>query len=240
MGPKIHISNFDDILCRYQAGESENKLASELGVSRQVVRRHLLESGIQPRGRSEAELIKWQRMTPEQRDRQVAAAHIAARGRTVSWEEKCRRAKALEGYDYLIVPVETELAEFLRSRGLDVTQQKAVGAYNIDVAINLPTVAVEVFGGQWHTCAEHKTRHYKRVKYLLNEGWHVLIIWVDARRYPISVGAHKYIISFTEELRRNPPALSEYRVILGNGEDAPIASSYLNTPADIKRLRGST
>jgi very-short-patch-repair endonuclease len=237
MPAKIEIPNADDLIRRYEAGESANKLSGEFDVSRSVVNRVLRENDVHIRGRSEAERLKWSRMSAERRRNQVAAAHEAARGREVSWAEKCKRALTNERNLTRAVPLESQLAKKLRKSGLNVTQQKAVGAYNIDVAINAPPVAVEIFGGGWHTSAEHAKRHFERTKYLFDCGWHVLIIWVDARRYPFGRGAYDYIISLTERFRSNPPARCEYRVILGNGEAAPAESSYLNSPADIERLR---
>ena len=131
-----NIPNLDDLLNRYVAGESENKLAREAGVSRPAFRLRLHKRGITPRSQSDAELAKWASMTAEQRAAQVAAAHEATKGRSVSWDELCRHAIGREQKRAYVVPTETELAAQLRKAGLDVTQQKAVGPYNIDVAVN--------------------------------------------------------------------------------------------------------
>lgn len=53
------------------------KMAGVLGYSRSAIERWMDDYGIERRGRSEAEKLKWQQMTPEERAQQVAAAHEA-------------------------------------------------------------------------------------------------------------------------------------------------------------------
>jgi len=236
MPAKIEIPNLSDLLQRYVAGESENKLAREAGINRWTFRQRLLTAHIDPRTQSEAEKLKWARMTPTQRERQVRAAHIAVRGRTLSFREKHAQALGKEKALCHVVPIETELATTLRTYGFLITQQKAIGVYNVDIAIHVPPIAVEIFGGSWHCYGGHLARFHKRVKYILDEGWHVVIIWLDARRYPLGKGAVEYLIALRQELSGNPASRCQYRVILGNGQLAPIRKSYLNTPADIMRL----
>lgn len=224
---------------RYLAGESEKAIAVSLGVSRLAIRRRLLSFGIQPRGRSEAELLKWSQMAPDARAQQVAAAHDAARGRTVSYDQQLSMARGKERTQSQVVTTERQLAEMLAARGYPTTLQKAVDIYNIDVAIDIPPIAVEIYGGMWHNTGNHKRRFFERTKHLLDSDWSVVIIWVDGRRYPLGIGSAEYVVALAQELGRNPTAGSQYRVILGNGQDAPITNYYLNHPAVIERLRGS-
>lgn len=44
------------------------------------------------------------------------------------------------------------------------------------------------------------------------------MVWDYEGRSAIGQGAAEYLVSFTEEVRRNPPATSQYRVITGKGE----------------------
>lgn len=235
----IEIPNLDNLIKRYIAGESENKLSSEAGINRTTFRRNLLVAGVTPRNQSQSEALKWASMTAEQRKRQVSAAHAAAKGRKCTVAERIARSKTVELRQLHISPVEIELAKRLRDTGLDISTQKSVYMYNVDIAINTPPIAVEIYGGGFHASGNHAARHHKRTKKLLDLGWSVLIVWIDARRYPLSVGCDNYIISFIDELRRNPSPRGQYRVILGNGQPAPAASNYFNAPADIKRLSGS-
>ena len=105
----------------------------------------------------------------------------------------------------------------LSERGLDVTPQRAIGPYNLDIAVNAPLIAVEIYGGKWHSTGTHRIRHFERCKYLLDLGWNVVIVWVDGLRYPLDIGADNYIVAFVEQLRRAPTVRGQYRVILGNG-----------------------
>lgn len=228
----------DDIARRYLAGESEKAIADSLGVARGPIRRRLLASGIQPRGRSEAELLKWSQMSSDARAAQVSAAHQASRGRTISYVEKLRQAEGKERTKSQVVAAERVLADLLAERGIPSTLQRAVDIYNVDVAIDTPPIAVEIYGGMWHNSGHHKRRFFERTKYLLDSGWSVVIIWVDGRRYPLGVGSADYVIALAQELGRNVSVGSQYRVILGDGQDAPITNYYLNRPSVIERLRG--
>ena len=236
MPARIEVPNLPNLLRRYQAGEPEQKLAREAGVNRWTFRKRLTEAGIIPRNVSDSMFIRWAEATPKAREAMLTNAHRAARGRKQTIAERILRANTRERNVTGTSPVELELCARLSARGLSVTPQKAIHTYNVDIALNAPPIAVEIFGGNFHSTGLHARRHFPRTKYLLDHGWSVVIIWIDARRYPLSVGCDDYIIQFAEELRRNPAAGSQYRVIRGDGNPAPALRSYLNTPADIKRL----
>jgi len=235
-GPRLDIPNIDAYISRYLAGESENALSRELGVAREVLRRRLIENGVTPRSRSRGMTARWALATPEDKSAMLTNAHIASTGRKATVAERISQAitreKNLSNADIS----EHILSEFLAALEYTVTLQKAVGIYNLDIALNEFPLAVECFGGGWHSSSRHLARFHERTKYLLDSGWHILIVWIDSRRYPLSVGCAQYIHSLIQELSSNPPVRCQYRVILGNGETAPIQSSYLNTPSDIERF----
>lgn len=58
---------------------SVNEMSTELPVSRKWVSDYMGDHGIPRRGQSDAERLKWQQMSEEEREEQVAAAHEAAR-----------------------------------------------------------------------------------------------------------------------------------------------------------------
>src|SRR3990167_3124086 len=236
MAGKIEISNLHDLFRRYQAGEPENKLAREAGISRTTMRRRLLEAGIIPRDISGSMYLRWAEANPKQRQAMLEAAHAATRGIKVPISAKIKHALTVENKLLQASPVELEFAKRLQAYGFKVIPQKAVYIYNLDIAIQSPPIAIEIYGGRFHSMGNHLLRHFKRTKYLLNHGWSVIIIWIDALRYPLSLACDDYIIRWADELRRNPTARSQYRVILGNGQPAPIRKNYLNTPSAIKRL----
>lgn len=234
---RIEIPNLPHIIERYLAGESEQSLAKELGVSRSVLSRRLAEHGIQRRDISDSMYIRWANATPEQKSRMLDNAHEASRGSSVPDERKERVAKTRERISYFISPIENIMADWLREFGMSITQQKAIGAYNVDIAVNEPPIAIEIFGGGWHSSGEHAARFVERFKYILNQGWHVVIVWLDARHYPLDIRAANYIVTFIEELRLNPPTISQYRVIRGDGKTVSATNKYFNSQAIIDRLR---
>lgn len=236
MPAKIEIPNIDNLISRYVAGEPEQKLAREFGVSRPTIRRRLIEFGIQPRNISQSMHIMQSKLSDAERLARAAKAQATRRGQVDSDSVKAKRANTRERLALHGTEVETVLAERLRKSHYRVTQQKAVGIYNVDVAIESPRVAVEIFGGHFHASGRHAARHHKRVKYLLDSGWHVVIVWADAKHYPVSDGCYDYLRKFANEMRRNPSPSRQYRVILGNGNPAPAISHYLNGPTDIERF----
>jgi hypothetical protein len=85
----------DDLVRRYVEGVSENQLAKELGVSRSVVARRLAKAGVERRGRSDAERLKWASLRTDRIavERQCGAAWNATRGRVKSDAEKAKAAR---------------------------------------------------------------------------------------------------------------------------------------------------
>jgi very-short-patch-repair endonuclease len=205
----------DNLVQSYVSGESELSIANRFGISRSVVRRLLLKSGVQPRGQSEANIVSMSRMTPEQREARCASAHASARGRKQKLVEKVRRAQTRQNRLRGVSQIESALCTKLTDRGLQVVQQQAIGPYNCD--IGAAPVAVEVFGGGWHWHGRHLKRAPERIRYLLDAGWHVLMVSVTSR-HPVSDALADYIASYVEAARSNPTAVREYRVVRGAGE----------------------
>ena len=239
MPRKIVISNFVNFAERYIAGESENKLASEAGIARECFRRHLIDAGINPRNQSESEKSKWNRMTQEQRKQQVKSAHDAVRGVPLSHNDKIAQALGKQSKKPNTAIVETILADALRSAGYRIMQQRAIGYYNVDIAFDAFPVAVEVFGGGWHSYGRHAERFTKRTINIFNHGWSLLIVWVDAKRFPLTNDGINKVASFYEFSRLDPSSLCKYGMIRGNGDGVPIGSKYFNDAPAIKTLSGS-
>ena len=63
-----------------QLGKSVSEMSDNIGIARKSINRYMDENDIYRRGKSEAEKLKWQNMTDEQRANQVQAAHEARRG----------------------------------------------------------------------------------------------------------------------------------------------------------------
>lgn len=159
------------------------------------------------------------------RRRRAAAAHEAVRGRKVSVHERKLGAISREqnASRHIKSSHERTLIRLLQDRGVAVTPQKAVHVYNVDIALTEFPVAVEVFGGDWHSYGTHAARFTERLEYLLNSGWHVIIVWTVQKgirmKAPagISAGAADYIIRLAQKLGRTKPVRGHYHVIWGDG-----------------------
>src|SRR3989304_933585 len=95
MTRKIEILDLDDLIRRYEAGESLKHLSDEIGFDRWTIRGKFIQQGIHIRGRSEAERLKWSLLKSDRSavERQCAAAWMGRRGRKDPLERKIRRAR---------------------------------------------------------------------------------------------------------------------------------------------------
>lgn len=238
MSRVIEIPNLQHFLDRYVAGESEKKLSEEIGVGRGVFRRRLLKAGITPRSYHAAQKLAWaSRTDPVERAKVYAAAHAAVRGTKKTTTALANAAAGREAACSGVSAAENIMVDLLRESGIsDITQQKAVGVYNVDIALNEFPIAVEIFSGGWHSSGRHFARHIKRFRYLLDQGWCAVVIWVDGRRYPLDIRAAEYVVSLTKRFSTDNPPCRAYRVISGDGETLPPRKSHLNTRALIKSI----
>lgn len=210
---RVHKLPVDAIVAAYLAGASEYALGRQYGVSRNVIGRRLEQAGVERRTSSEAGIVRASRMTADERKRQAAAANRAARLRQTPRIEKLRHALTVEQKAESGSACEELLWQMMAERDRPMIKQRAIGPYNVDLA-HLP-VAVEVLGGGWHAI---KSAHAERTPYILDEGWHLVMVWDYEGRSALSGGAADYLVAFMEEMRWNPPATCQYRVIGGGGE----------------------
>ncbi len=232
----------DDLVRRYEAGTSNNELAKIFGVSRQVIYRCLRERAVRIRGITEtmASVLskRYATMSKEDRKRFTAAANEAARGRKHSIEERIKRAASNERTKANRSTLEVWLGDELTAAGIDFVSTKAVGMYNIDVALTESRVAVEVFGGNWHNSPKHSARFRERTDYLIDSGWLPVIIW-SVKDKPLGVGARDYVISLHQRRCKGEPFDGKEHVIWGTGEAIPAGQYDPNTGATVKRLEGT-
>lgn len=205
----------DYLIREYLGGKSEYALALELGVSRTPIRRILLENGIAPRSHSDAGLVRAGQMSPGQRRAQASAAHMAATGRKKTVAEQCLTAQTRQERGLFISARERQLAVMLAERGIEVIHQQAIGPYNCD--LGAAPVAVEVYGGNWHWSGDHRRRVAERFNYILNAGWHILVI-PATNISPLTSAVADYVVAYIETARRDPTRPREYRVVWRAGE----------------------
>lgn len=207
-----------EIVRRYQDGESVNALAQAFDVSRRAIELRLVNAGVELRSIKDANRLLASKRTPEENARLIRAAHAATRGVPMTFERKAKSAATRERHQVFVTPTERHLAELLTDRGCEVTPQKAVGPYNVDIATG--SVAVEIFGGGWHAYGVHRARSAERFRYILDQGWNLVIMWVVTQRWPLKAEAADYIAAFADLTRRDPSIRGQYRVIWGDGKES--------------------
>ena len=212
-----------EISRRYVAGASEKALADTLGISRSAVRTRLIEAGVQPRTQAESEALKWTVLKRDRRavERQCSAAWAAARGRVQPLAELLMKAKTRAARLSHVGRHEDALRIALRKCGVLATPQFQVGPYNLDLSLRKYRVAVEILTAYLDAA---KSVSPKRMYYLFDRGWAVLILYCPTSKGAIKADAlAQHVIAFAQATRRDPTARRQYGVIGGDGQ--PISAS---------------
>lgn len=212
----------EEIAARFLAGESVNALAEAYSVARNVIDRRLRSQGVDPRGQDEANRLSMSRRSPEENARNTAAAHDAVRGVKRTEKELILRAQVREASvewqaDH-VSAYELQFARWMRTRGIPLTPQKAIGPYNVDFTCG--RVAIEIHGGAWHGYGEHRERAPERFRYILTAGWNIAIVWAGARRVPLTAASADVVGEFIWATQQD--ALhGRHLVVWGDGEVVP-------------------
>lgn len=194
----------EEIVTRYQSGDSAMTLAREFGIHEALIRRELRERGIVVRPRSDYST----NMEP---------AHNAARGRRHGLDERLLRSATNEREVLHASEYEVHFSGLLIERGVEHVPQRQIGPYNVDLAVAELPIAVEIRGGNGGSHRE--PRRTQRLEYILGEGWSLLEVLVRYGRFtPVTGGSADYLVAWLDELRRNPSARCEHRVVRANGE----------------------
>ena len=231
--------NPDDLISRYLSGSSVKKLSDELGISRTTITAFLRRKNVRMRGRRDAERMKWaqRKIRGDYRaiiERQCAAAWIAATGRKKSLSERCLSAHTVSGrpratsgkwVDDLFISLRVQI------RG--VFKEYAIGPYNVDLAIAPSRVAVEIQREHWKPRPRRShSMHPERLEYILNQGWHVLIVYCPptfkyrgktpipgtrTERFDLRAVTEK-AISFCQIFRTTPSERCQYGMVDGYGK----------------------
>jgi len=208
-------------------GGSVKGVAEQFGVQRNTITALLRKHGITPRSRRDAMLLRMAQATPEERQRLTEAAHAACRGRRVPEECQIRIAEGRERTKAHASPDALALAEILAERGLPVTLEKAFGPYNIDIALDERSIAVEIQGGNWHGFGRHGARLGKRREYIFSRGWHLVEVWRLHCDASVTMQAMAdNLITELETLSLDPSGRGEHRMIRCNGQALPASKSY--------------
>ncbi len=224
--PRLRIDIGESMVSAYDAGASVLALAKSYGISRGAVVARLKRAGRIARSGSEANLIRMSRLSSDERKLLASAANQSVRGTRQSFELLCKKAL---GRERSVTPNATEqlMASMLNEAGFETQFEKAIGPYNVDVAMTGPRIAVEIFGGRWHAYGRHATRFRKRSDYLVDAGWACVCVWVTLD-YPLSIGALKYIRALAERISGDESLRRQDHMIWGNGESCAIGQFQLN------------
>lgn len=217
-----------DFIERYEDGESVLELSKAYGVSRSVVKRWLSDAGVQIRSYAEAGLVRAAKMSPEDRAAQAKAAHDATRGKRMRTISKVRHARTVQALASLEKCTDGErlIAETFMAHGYDVTLQKSVHIYNLDIAIG-DRFAVEVYGGNFHADRVRRIKESERLEYLLGAGWTIVYAW-NTKIMPLTREAAEKCVSIMEQSSLDPTVDGEYWVIRGDGKVTTSASRDVN------------
>jgi len=217
MPREIPPADLRDLCERYRAGTPYTTLARELRMRVTDVRDVLKVAGVTIRDRRACRLLQWDNLTPDERLRQVEAAHAAMRGVSPPRERVERqfrsRAQTLYQRGTFVGRGEDVLERLLCARGLSPIPQFALDRYNLDLA--LAPIAVEVLASPNHPFTDARLR--QRAKQLTDWGWTTLYVWVT-RGYPLSERAADQIVALVQLTQRDPTAVGKHWVIRGTGE----------------------
>ena len=142
-----------------------------------------------------------------------------ARDNTVATlEERTKTALTKQSIVHIPTISEGKVLEILRPFGT-IQTELACGIYNIDFVIG-GSIAVECFGGNWHATGRAAARQGKRIEYLLNTGFDVVVVWVHESKWH-RIGwpaALEHVIMDLQFPGRGPSASRQYWMIRSNGE----------------------
>jgi very-short-patch-repair endonuclease/lambda repressor-like predicted transcriptional regulator len=234
--------HLEQLITRYKAGESIQTLQPESGLKTwQALRKLFAEQGISIRrshnvhswvstedlvaryeqGESIASLSRQTSLGPGAIRTRLLNAGVVFRAGSITREKELTFA----------VPVEREIAAELSHLDLRITPQKAVGPYNVDLALDDHSIALEVerYGAFGKRQIE---RTIRRTRFLLSKGWSVLFLVTYGRPvlFPDVLEPLFDLVEMPKRKRRN-----RYAVIGRSGYVLTTARTYL---AGLERIPG--
>ena len=223
----------DELISLYLAGQSMKELGRRYNTTKTVIRSLLINENIPIRGNAEANRLMMAGRTREENIKNTSSAHMAVRGKPHSKEHRRKIALGIERKCIVKSFGEKVLAQKLMEKGLVITPQKALGRYNVDIALTEFPIAVEIFGGCWHSHGRHALGFRKRIDYFINSGWLPIIVWAKRSTRDDFCGAAEYIFSLVQRLRGGEPLICQEHVISGCGNPCAIGKNNLEYWASV-------
>lgn len=199
------------------SGKSVNHISKQFNISRKAVTTILKNNGIKTRNRKEASILFTNSLTQEEINRKLVNAHTAAKGRIVKEESLIKKALTKEFIGKFDSVYEESFSNILTSMDIKTIPQKAVGVYNIDLATDTK-IAVEMFGGNWHSTGSAAARFLKRCKHLFDQGWSLVIIWCDKSSESIDIACAEHIKTLHNTICTNPSLIGKYWMFRCDGQ----------------------
>ncbi len=145
------------------------------------------------------------------------AAHDAIKGAKRTYEDLCKRAIAKQFNHPKLTRWESLFFDFLRANDIPFTCSKAIGKYNVDFLVDT-SIAVELFGGSFHATGRAADRLHERMKFLIENGFNVYIVWCLSDETSIFPGCFDDFVTFRKSISGNETPVGQYRVIWSDGD----------------------
>ena len=212
-----------DILALYNSGTGVAGIADQLGFTRGHMIRFFKKYNIPMRSRRDQQIERMKNATEEQIKFLTKNAHLASKGRKHTFEEKCKRARTrYANQSFQDSKYEALLSGAFRDNGIDFVREYPVGPYNLDFLVG--NIAVEIFGGHFHSSGHHNAIFHERTKYILNSGFSIIFAFANRDSFE-SVIANKIMI-LLNIFRSDEAGIAKYRVIWGTPDRLTGGSAY--------------
>ena len=204
----------DDLIGKYQSGQSAKKLGEAFGISRKTVRRILVENGVHIRGLDESQSTWWRSIDPSTKSKIIDTLNKgrelnAGSPRSEEWHRLAALGREASPNNWITKE------EIIFRDCIAATAQKAIGKYSVDLAWE--PIAVEIHRADCIAGPRERGRFFQRMEHILDGGWSLaIVVWTP--EIPLSVVAAENVISWSEPIRSNPPDRGQYRVIWGDGK----------------------
>lgn len=204
----------EQIAREYLAGDSLLALTTRYGVSGDALRRILTRAGIDIRTRAEAQVLRAAAEDPEAKAARYRLSSASLQGRVMSQESLAARALSNQDTQRLVGRHERDIGDLLRTVGLQVRPQLAVGRYNLDLAVG-EHLALEVHTSRHSPNMVNRAATPKRrVHDLTEQGWRLLYLWCPDGINPEDCDQ---VITLAEVLSPLPPTVAQQLVVRCHG-----------------------
>ena len=191
----------------YNYGIGLRGIADRLDIPIAKMTSEFKRQGIKLRTQSEQEVKKWSIMDKEKRLKQVEACHNSTKGVPQKHsalvkmaQSRCKRRSLYE-----------EVFESaLIDSGISFEAQFPIDKYNIDFVIG--NVAVEIFGGKWHSHGSHILRFPERTKKIFDSGYALVVLYITEPKF-FSREICSDFIKFIYKLSIDKSSIGKYWVV---------------------------